>query len=172
MHPYSAEALTRLGGDPSGFMSRAFSASIADDADLVLTMTGRQRRAVLKVAPRSLRHVYTLAEAAKLVERVNRRALWSVSLHRRVGELAQQFHAHRAYGRLVRADDIRDPASQGPPVHAEVAAQIATAVWPLAAVIFGAPMGQDSLGSVETSVRRCGSLTPRGRSGSYTRSPR
>jgi protein-tyrosine phosphatase len=43
METKAAAALRRLGGDATGFPARSFSEAIAQDADLVLTMTRKQR---------------------------------------------------------------------------------------------------------------------------------
>src|SRR3954466_14540445 len=50
MDAKSASALSRLGGDPTGFKARTFVPDMADVADLVLTMTRRHRRLVLAEA--------------------------------------------------------------------------------------------------------------------------
>lgn len=66
IHKNSAEVLKDLGADASGFGSRQLSARIAQDADLILTMTRAHRDAVLELAPRQLSKTFTLVEASKL----------------------------------------------------------------------------------------------------------
>ena len=67
MDEQAATELVRLGGDPSGFHSRQFVASMAEQSDLVLTATRELRSQVLADAPRALRRSFTLPELAGLV---------------------------------------------------------------------------------------------------------
>jgi len=67
MDARSAAALTALDGDPGGFASRLLERSMAEPADLVLTMSRRQRREVLEKNPRGLRRTFTLLEVADLL---------------------------------------------------------------------------------------------------------
>src|SRR5689334_3964590 len=87
VHPHSAAALERLGGDPAGFASRPFAAELATGADLVLTMTRAQRRAVLEQTPRGLRRTFTLREAADLLPRADPTGLASLPPADRAREL-------------------------------------------------------------------------------------
>ena len=51
MEPTAAGELTRLGGDPDGFVARRLTAQMANEADLVLTATTDVRRRVVEEAP-------------------------------------------------------------------------------------------------------------------------
>jgi protein-tyrosine phosphatase len=136
MEPRSAEALTALGGDPTGFVARTLQPSMADQADLVLTMTRRQRRTVLSQAPRALRHTFTLPEAVALLGSADTAGLDLIPLRRRASELATRLNAGRAWRRGEEADDVFDPIGQPASVHAQVAARIARKLEPLAEILF------------------------------------
>jgi protein-tyrosine phosphatase len=73
IHHDAALVLERLGGDVSDFASRQLTASIAAEADLVLTMSRTHRDAVLELAPQRLRRTFTLSEAARLVSECDAR---------------------------------------------------------------------------------------------------
>jgi protein-tyrosine phosphatase len=136
MDPRSAAALIRLGGDPAGAYATALIAGMAEDADLVFTMTRSQRRAVLEQTPRGLRRTFTLLEAADLLQRADSHGLESRPLAQRAGDLADLLHAGRARRRSTNADDIADPVGQPEAVHDRVASVIDGALRPLAAVLF------------------------------------
>ncbi len=67
MDPSAAAELRRLGGDPSNFRARSFTAELAVRADIILTATTDHRRAVLQDVPQALRRTFTLLEFAHLV---------------------------------------------------------------------------------------------------------
>jgi protein-tyrosine phosphatase len=136
MDPRSAVALTRLGGDPAGARAKAFTSQLADSADLVLTMTRRQRRSVLERTPRGLRRTFTLLEAADLLQRADLRGLHSTPLAERARELALRLDAARALRATSDADDVVDPIGARQSVHDEVAGTIDGAVRALADVLF------------------------------------
>ena len=139
MHPHSAAALVRLGGDPAGFRARSFSPALATEADLVLTMTRLQRTAVLKQTPRGLRRTFTLLEAAGLLEGADLRGLADVALVDRGRELALRLHAARAFRSSTSADDIPDPIGGRASAHRQAAETIDAALRPLAAVLLPQP---------------------------------
>jgi protein-tyrosine phosphatase len=136
MEKRSAAALAKLGGDPAGFLARKISPAMADDADLVLTMTRRQRRLVLSQSPRALRHTFTLPEAADLLRTAELDGITDLPLRRRAADLAVRMNAGRARRRGVEADDVFDPIGQAASVHGDVAARIARKLRPLADVLF------------------------------------
>ncbi len=136
MDPRSAAILTQLGGDPTGVQAKAFSADMGNNADLVLTMTRRQRRAVLSACPRGLRRTFTLLEAADLVGRADLHGLESRGLTERTRDLSTRLDAARALRMSTDADDVEDPVGQSVAVHHEVATTIAAALQPLVAVLF------------------------------------
>lgn len=157
VHPMSAEALQELGGSPEGFRSRRFDPSLADGADLVLTMTERQRRSVLEVAPLRLRRTFTLTEAAALLPLADVADLASMAPGERPAELGRRLHAARARRPTPRWSDIADPIGRRPSAHRDAAHQIAAALRPLAEVLFAA------------SARRPDTRTPPPRSAAAVR---
>jgi len=136
MDPLSEAELVRLGGDTTGFAARRFTPVMAEDADLVLTMTRRQRRAVLEAAPRGLRRTFTLLEAADLLGRADLEGLQRLAPAARAQELARRLDAERAFRASSQADDIADPIGQPARVHHDVAERIAAALGPLASALF------------------------------------
>ena len=146
MDPRSAAALRRLGGQPDGFRSRPMTAGMAEEADLVLTATRRQRRLVLEMAPRALRRTFTLREAADLLSEVDLDGLRPLSPTARARDLAVRLDARRGYRRVSQEDDILDPIGRRQAVHDETAKTIATALRPLAGVLF---LGQELHGDVQ-----------------------
>ncbi len=134
--PHSAAALVDLGGDPAGFRSRQFTAELAEDADLVLTMTRDQRRTVLESTPRGLRRTFTLTEAADLLQRADLTGLSLLPLTARARELGRRLDAARSRRPTAQSDDIADPIGQHAGVHQEVAGLVAAALRPLADVLF------------------------------------
>ncbi|EOM75959.1 low molecular weight phosphatase family protein [Rhodococcus rhodnii] len=113
MEPTAADVLTRLGGDPSGFTARMFTPALARDADLVLTMTERQRDRVLAEAPRAMRRTFTFVEAARLVAATGASD---------VATLAAARTTHRA---TASPEDVQDPMGREPAVFERVGAELA-----------------------------------------------
>jgi protein-tyrosine phosphatase len=136
MDARSARALTDLGGDPAGFRSRRFVTGMAEDADLVLTMTRRQRTIVLEHAPRALRRTYTLAEAADLIGQIDVKGLDELPLPMRARELAGRLSTGRARRHTQESDDVQDPVGRRARVHKDVAHRIQTQLRPLIQVLF------------------------------------
>ena len=136
MDPRSAKALVDLGGDPAGFHSRTFVRSMAERADLVFTMTRRQRRDVLEMTPRGLRRTFTVAEAAALLDRADLSGFDVLPLAERARELGMRLDAARSRRATRATDDIFDPIGRAPAVHRDVAATIAGALRPLADILF------------------------------------
>jgi low molecular weight protein-tyrosine phosphatase len=111
----SAEQLMRLGGDPAGFVSRQVDAPLLEGADLVLTATRELRSQVLELAPRALRHTFTIRELAQLVS--------SPEVARPPGSGPAELVARAASWRSADIDafDVPDPIGQPPAFHREVA---------------------------------------------------
>ena len=143
--PSSARALQRLGGDAEGFSSRQLTAELAAGADLVLTMTRNHRRNVLQLAPRKLRHTFTLTEAADLLNHADLRGLRTMPLAWRARELGRRLDAARAHRSPAGPDDVTDPMGQRPVVHEQVADIIAAALRPLADVVLTSVRDQPAL---------------------------
>lgn len=117
MHPHAALVLQSLGGDPSNFVSRRVTASIAAEADLILTMTKEHRDAVLRLAPRQLRRTFTLIEAARLITDHRAHEISDLAVLR-----------PRLEGELL---DVADPIGRSEEFHAAVGTQIAGAMPPI-----------------------------------------
>lgn len=66
VHPYTAEALSWLGADAHGAVSRGLTAGDVDAADLILAAGQEHRDAVLALRPGASRHAYLLREFARL----------------------------------------------------------------------------------------------------------
>jgi protein-tyrosine phosphatase len=152
MDARSAEALIALGGDPDGFRSKLFERSMAEEADLVLTMSRRQRREVLEKHPRGLRRTFTLLEAAGLLGSADLSGLNLLPLAQRARELGLRLDAARSHRPTSELDDVRDPIGRSAAVHADVATTIATALRPLADVLFSSVRRQPAM-PVEETVR-------------------
>lgn len=113
-HPMDESAaivLRQLGGDDEGFVARRISPRLAEEADLILTMTSRHRDDVLAIAPRRLRRTFTLLEAAELV-----RFSEATSLD----EIADARAKHS-----VSTLDIEDPYKRAHEMYEEIGQQIA-----------------------------------------------
>ena len=113
-HPIYRDAaivLERLGGSAKDFAARQITPKIADDCDLIVTMTRNHRDAVLEIAPRRLRQTFTLAEIALLVTEFGVRS---------VAELAD----FRPQIDLASLADIEDPIGQDPGVFSKVGCEI------------------------------------------------
>jgi protein-tyrosine phosphatase len=120
-HPIEANAvrvLEKLGGDASDFAARQLSPTTAADADLVLTMTGKHRDHVLKLAPQQLHKTFTLREAAQLILDCNARC---------VADLAAFRPQLRPHGQL----DVPDPIGHDEAFFAMVGAQISDLLPPI-----------------------------------------
>jgi protein-tyrosine phosphatase len=139
MDERSALALLELGGDPVDFRSQPLTTVLARDADLILTMTRDHRRLVLEQAPLGLRRTFALLEATALLRRLDRRGLPDLPLPERARELGLRLDRGRALRMSTKLDDIPDPIGRRSSVHQQVAAQIASAFQPLAAVLFNVP---------------------------------
>ncbi|MGY1716381.1 hypothetical protein ACI78R_18105 [Geodermatophilus sp. SYSU D01106] len=136
MDKRSAAALVSLGGDATGFTARTLLPRMAEEADLVLTMTRRHRRLVLAESPRAMRHTFTLPEAADLLRTADLRGVADLPLRQRARELAARLNVGRAHRRGHESDDVFDPIGGSSSVHEYVAARIARKLRPLADVLF------------------------------------
>jgi protein-tyrosine phosphatase len=127
MEPTAAAELTRLGGDPEGFVARRLTGQLVDDADLVLTATTDIRRRVVEEAPAAMRWTFTLRELALLVQG---------SSAGTVPELVADCARRR--GSLAAADlDVPDPIGRSADVHALAADLTAEAVETIAKALIG-----------------------------------
>jgi low molecular weight protein-tyrosine phosphatase len=136
MDLHTAAALRRHGIASEDFRSQALTKEHAQMADLVLTMTREQRRAVLELEPRGLRKTFTLTEAADLLGGADVRGLSLTPLTERARHLGVRLDAARAHRVTTGSEDLADPIGQRESVHGEVAARIETSLRPLADVLF------------------------------------
>lgn len=132
MHPLAAAALRGLGGEHHGFHGRQLTAELIEESDLVLTMTRRQRREVLNLAPGALRRTFTLYEAATLIGGSEFRIppVDSPDDHGRaiVGAIGT---ARALRPGSTRDDDIEDPLGLDSAGHEATACRIYAALVPL-----------------------------------------
>lgn len=132
MHPDSALVLRGLGGDPDGFVARQLVDDMAIDADLTLTMTRRQRRDVLRMAPRALARTFTLREAAGLLGTVGQDGeVPGGDLAERARNLVRDLAAARSRRQSGPGDDIRDPVGLPLEGHQEMGDAVAGALLPV-----------------------------------------
>ena len=118
MEAFMAAELQARGGTASGFRSRSLEAFMLDDADLVLTMTLRQRHLIRSGWPYCQDRVHTLGLAGRVAGQVGT-VLGP-------GHLAAVLTER--LDRLSTDDDIPDPYLRGPAVAAEVADLLAARV--------------------------------------------
>lgn len=118
MEALMASELQARGGSAGGFRSRSLETPMLEHADLVLTMTLRQRHLIRSGWPFSQDRVHTLGLAGRVADQI--------------GTVLGPTHlAEVLTGRLDRLttdDDIPDPYHRGPVVAAEVADLIAARV--------------------------------------------
>jgi len=120
MEPTAALVLQQLGGDPTGFAARRITPAVAEDADLIITMSERQRGKVIQLAPRKMRVTFTLPEAARV---------HSESGAQTVAELATA----RAQSSAPGPEDIVDPIGRDEETFVAVGTEIADLLLPLLA---------------------------------------
>jgi protein-tyrosine phosphatase len=142
MDPSAAVALRELGGDDEGFRSRRLTPEHVRDADLVLTMTHRQRDETLALAPTALRRTFVLSEAAALAADLTESDL-------RHGAEARVLVAALAAGRARRTGrpttdaDVPDPIGLPLEIHRSVAAQVDALVSPLITLLAQTTLADD-----------------------------
>lgn len=122
MDPPAAAELRRLGGDPSGFRARSFTAKLGEQTDLILTATSDHRRMVLEEVPHALHRTFTLLELANLVSTVD-------ALSAGAGDPAKTVQlaaAHRGAARIENYD-VEDPYGRPAAAHRLTAERILAA---------------------------------------------
>ena len=113
MDALAAAELTRLGGDPSEFEARQLTASMATEADLVLTATRAIRGQVVATAPSALKRTFTLLELAALLEA----RPWGGPEGDVAGTLARAADWRASVSGLGNALDVPDPIGRSAQVH-------------------------------------------------------
>jgi protein-tyrosine phosphatase len=148
LHPRTERALARHGVRADDFASSRLTEEAVDWADLVLTMTSEHREEVVAVAPRGMRKVFTLLEAAALYTALPPEG-------RRTDRLPGALAAVRA--QFARASgpefDVVDPIEGSSRLHAEVVDQIADALSVLAPSVVGTALLEPEPAAVEQTVR-------------------
>lgn len=104
VHPEMERLLLAEGYDCSHLRARQFTEQMARDADLVVTMTSRQRSRTVQVAPSALRRTVTLRELARAAAQ----KISGADVDARMRALLRTAIASRG-PRDVRLDDIDDP---------------------------------------------------------------
>ena len=137
VHPDTATVVRHLGGDPEGFAAQRLTASMVRESDLVLTMTREHRRVALGLDPRALSRVFTLREAADVLDRTGAAAAGAAPGAREGidGTLAQVMAAGRALRGTSSTDDVVDPIDRDPDVHRHVVETIAASLLPVVAAV-------------------------------------
>lgn len=132
VEPTAALVLSSLGGSAEGFRARQLRTDLVESADLILTMSTRQRAFVLRMAPRAMARTFTLLEASRLLQ-------WATQgsppgAPRTPADVVAALAGRRAL-RAQRAhpanDDVPDPIGSTATVFDEVGQQISDALIPL-----------------------------------------
>lgn len=135
MEPWPAALSREYGGEPQGAVGKKVTPEMVDAADLVLTMSRKQRDEFMSRYPNAARRTFTLAEFAKLIDELPQEASkslqsWPIPGARQsVSELralATSAAAVRHRAQLYGADDVQDPMGKSEAIHRDVALQIVT----------------------------------------------
>lgn len=149
MPPPVADAIRSVGGEPAVHVITALEPGAAATADLVVTMTRRQRAEVVRRVPRAARHVVTLKQLARLCEGASSPRPGGAQGDAEEEAAALRRAVDAAIGRrgLTPAngdDDIADPWMRSDEVYARSLGEIrsagaAVASYLLAATMSGTP---------------------------------
>ena len=120
--------------DSGGSSARQLQAAQLREADLVLTMTKRQRGNAVALAPAVVRRTFTLRALARLLAGVDAGALPSATAER-LRQAVPAAAAQRAYVADPRADDIADPYGRSAQDYRRAFAEIFDAVERVRAVL-------------------------------------
>lgn len=126
----SARLLAESGLSAAGFVARQLTPVLARSADLVLTATREHRRAVVRMAPKALRHTHAIDDFSDLVAGADLERTGDGSF---VAQLAAGAAARRDGVAVRDADDagIVDPYRRPPEVFDQMAAQVDQVVPPI-----------------------------------------
>ncbi|WP_309133833.1 low molecular weight phosphatase family protein [Cellulomonas sp.] len=106
------------GADADGFAARQLTPAVLRDVDLVLTLTGTHRSAVVEHAPAMVRRTFTLLELQRLLRHVDPAALAAAGAT--PGERVRALPALAAGVRHLAGagdDDVVDPIGQSDAVY-------------------------------------------------------
>lgn len=131
-----------FGVDLSAHRARYLTASIIDEADLILTMTRRHRREVVELAPRKVASTLTLREFARLAREVSSDELENNDLRqsdvdglRAMLALVSAKKGHELSRVDPKDDDVVDPYRADRETYVLSATQIAEAVHSVSRVL-------------------------------------
>jgi protein-tyrosine phosphatase len=127
------------GIDPEGLVARQLEPDMPARADLVLTMTGSQRAAVVSRTPAAVRRTFTLAEFADLATLAAERLDAVDPVDRLRAAVAEAPRARARRQVRVGTDDIEDPYRRPDEVYARVLERIEHAVNQLLCVLTAPP---------------------------------
>jgi protein-tyrosine phosphatase len=145
--PLVAPMVTLLADRVAGtgtFRARQLRADLVRGADLVLTMTRRQRGRVVELAPAVVRRTFTLRELARLLADVDPQDLSVGTLVDRLRQVVPAAAAQRRYVADPRTDDIADPYGRDDEAYRRAFSEIVDAVDVVARAV--APDGPETAG--------------------------
>jgi protein-tyrosine phosphatase len=138
--PMAPEIARLLQVSPDRVLSRRLTPAMAREGDLLLTMTRRQRSAVVGFAPATLRRVFTLTEFADLATLVEEAGVLPPGQDARERLSALTLAAPRfRSGRSAEDDDIVDPFDRGEAAYEQTVRRIRASVARLTATVLGGP---------------------------------
>jgi protein-tyrosine phosphatase len=128
MDDRAAQQLIGYGGDPTGFTARALTPELIAGSDLVLTATRAHRGKVAAMYPKALRQVFTFADFADLVARIDGLSARVTNVDPRtwVGQVTEAAAASRGLEPPLEPaqTDIVDPFGRDDEVFATMAQQV------------------------------------------------
>jgi low molecular weight protein-tyrosine phosphatase len=137
--PPMAELLRGRAIESEAFRARQLLRNDLEDADLVLTMTTRQRRQAVELAPSTVRRTFTLRELARLLGEVDPTGAPSGTVAGRLRWALPAAAAKRRYLTDPGADDIDDPYGRTDADYRRAFAEVDDAVEQIAAVVGDVP---------------------------------
>ncbi|TVU62388.1 hypothetical protein FQP90_12160 [Paenarthrobacter nitroguajacolicus] len=136
MEPLPAALSTEYGGNSAGSFGKQITEVLVGEAELVLTMTRKQRDELVKKYPGAAQQTFTMAEFVRAAESLplgqslppapSWAAVTGKGTDSGVAGLVRRIAAVRSTAELADADDIPDPINATEAVHREVAHRIAT----------------------------------------------
>ena len=139
-HPMTDQAAglsLQFGGDPGAHVARELTAEQLTDADLVFAMSREHRRSIAELAPRAIRHTFTIREFARLISGVTdldldeTAGLPADDIAARFATLVDVASSQRGIAAppfSADDDDVVDPYRRSEETYAETARQLVPAV--------------------------------------------
>lgn len=133
MEPLPAALSTEYGGDPRDAYGKQISEAAVSAAELILTMTVKQRDELVSKYPGAAQRTFTMAEFARAGKNVPPKqsaapswaAVTGSAQDSAVASLVRRTAAVRSSAELNDGDDIPDPINAPEALHREVAHRIA-----------------------------------------------